>query len=99
MSVYKNEKNNTWYVMVRYNDWKGERKQKCQRGFSTKQEAQNWERQFQLQKKADVNMTLESFCKLYEKDIRPRLKENTRLTKEIIIQSKILPYLGQRRLS
>ena len=49
MSVYKNEKNNTWYVMVRYNDWKGERKQKCQRGFTTKQEAQNWERQFQLQ--------------------------------------------------
>ena len=99
MSVYKNEKNNTWYVMVRYNDWKGERKQKCQRGFSTKQEAQNWECQFQLQKKADVNMTLESFCKLYEKDIRPRLKENTWLTKESIIQSKILPYLGQRRLS
>ena len=99
MSVYKNEKNNTWYVMVRYNDWKGERKQKCQRGFTTKQEAQNWERQFQLQKKADANMTLESFCKLYEKDIRPRLKENTWLTKESIIQSKILPYLGQRRLS
>ena len=99
MSVYKNEKNNTWYVMVRYNDWKGERKQKCQRGFATKQEAQNWERQFQLQKKADVNMTLESFCKLYEKDVRPRLKENTWLTKESIIQSKILPYLGQRKLS
>ena len=99
MSVYKNEKNNTWYVMVRYNDWKGERKQKCQRGFTTKQEAQNWERQFQLQKKADANMTLESFCKLYEKDIRPRLKENTWLTKESIIQSKILPYLGQRKLS
>jgi len=99
MSVYKNEKNNTWYVMVRYNDWKGERKQKCQRGFATKQEAQNWERQFQLQKKADVNMTLESFCRLYEKDVRPRLKENTWLTKESILQSKILPYLGQRRLS
>ena len=99
MSVYKNEKNNTWYVMVRYNDWKGERKQKCQRGFTTKQEAQNWEHQFQLQKKADVNMTLESFYKLYEKDIRPRLKENTWLTKESIIQSKILPYLGQRKLS
>ena len=86
--------------MVRYNDWKGERKQKCQRRFATKQEAQNWwERQFQLQKKADVNMTLESFCKLYEKDVRPILKENTWLTKESIIQSKILPYLGQRRLS
>lgn len=99
MPVYKNEKNGTWYVMVRYTDWKGERKQKCQRGFATKREAQEWERQFQLQKKADIDMTLESFCKMYEADVRPRLKENTWLTKESIIQSKILPYLGKRKLS
>lgn len=46
MPVYKNDKNGTWYVMVRYKDWKGERKQKCQRGFGTKREAQEWERQF-----------------------------------------------------
>ncbi len=99
MPVYKNEKNGSWYVMVRYKDWKGENKQKCQRGFATKREAQEWERQFQLQKKADLDMTLESFCKMYEKDVRPRLKDNTWLTKESIIQSKILPYLGQRKVS
>ena len=99
MPVYKNEKNGTWYVMARYVDWRGERKQKCQRGFATKKEAQEWERQFQLQKKADIDMTLESFCKLYEKDVRPRLKLNTWLTKEHIIQTKILPYLGNRKLS
>ena len=67
MPVYKTEKNGTWYAMVRYKDWKGERKQKCQRGFATKREAQEWERQFQLQKQANMDMTLESFCKLYEK--------------------------------
>ena len=99
MPVYKNEKNGTWYVMARYKDWRGERKQKCQRGFTTKREAQEWERQFQLQKQANMDMTLESFCKLYEADVRPRLKENTWLTKESIIQSKILPYLGQRKMS
>ena len=99
MPVYKTEKNGTWYAMVRYKDWKGERKQKCQRGFATKREAQEWERQFQLQKQANMDMTLESFCKLYEADVRPRLKENTWLTKESIIQSKILPYLGQRKMS
>ena len=48
MPVYKTEKNGTWYAMVRYKDWKGERKQKCQRGFATKREAQEWERQFQF---------------------------------------------------
>ena len=36
MPVYKTEKNGTWYAMVRYKDWRGERKQKCQRGFATK---------------------------------------------------------------
>lgn len=99
MPIYKNEKNGTWYAMVRYKDWKGERKQKCQRGFATKHEAQEWERQFQLQKKADIDMKLESFCKLYEQDVRPRLKESTWLTKECIMENKILPYLGQRKLS
>lgn len=86
-------------VYVRYTDWRGERKQKCQRGFTTKKEAQEWERQFLLQKKADIDMTLESFCELYEKDVRPRLKLNTWLTKEHIIKAKILPYLGKRKLS
>lgn len=99
MPVYKNDKNGTWYVMVRYTDWRGERKQKCQRGFATKREAQEWERQFQLQKKANIDMTLESFCELFEKDIRPKIKENTWVTKENIIRSKIIPYLGKRKMS
>ena len=48
MPVFKNEDNGTWYVMARYVNWKGERKQKCKRGFATKKEAQEWERMFQL---------------------------------------------------
>lgn len=99
MPVYKNDKNGTWYVMARYTDWRGERKQKCQRGFATKREAQEWERQFHLQKKANIDMTLESFCELFEKDIRPKIKENTWVTKENIIRSKIIPYLGKRKMS
>ena len=98
MPVYK-AKNGTWYVMVRFTDWTGAKKQKCQRGFETKREAQEWEAQFKLQKRADIDMTLESFYKLYAEDLKPRIKENTWLTKESIFQSKILPYLGKRKLS
>ena len=36
MPVFKNERNGTWYVMARYVDWKGNRKQKCKRGFCNK---------------------------------------------------------------
>ena len=99
MSVHKNEDNGTWYVMARYTNWKGEHKQKCKRGFPTKREAQEWERTFQLQNAADMDMSFEAFTELYEKDIRPRLKENTWLTKEHIIKTKILPYFGKRNIS
>ena len=99
MPVFKDEKRGTWYVMAWYRDWMGERKQKCKRGFPTKREAQDWERSFQMQTAADMDMTFEAFVELYTKDVRPRLKENTWLTKENIIQKKILPYFAKRKLS
>lgn len=98
MAIYKND-NGTWYVMIRYQDWTGARKQKCKRGFSTRKEDADWELQFKLQKKASVDMTMESFCTMYEEDVRPSLKQSTWLTKENIIQKKILPYLGKRKVS
>ena len=99
MAAFKNKDSGTWYVQFRYTDWKGERQQKLKRGFATKREALVWEREFLMQKQADINMTLESFVQLYEKDIKPRLKLNTWLTKESVIKKKILPYLGKRKLS
>ena len=44
-------------------------------------------------------MTFESFVALYERDIKPKLKLNTWLTKESIIKKKILPYFAKRKLS
>ena len=99
MPVFKNESNGTWYVMARYVNWKGERKQKCKRGFATKKEAQEWERMFQLQKSSDMDMSFEAFTELYIRDMKSRLKENTWLTKEHIIRTKILPYFGKLKIS
>ena len=99
MPIFKNEDNGTWYVMARYTDWKGERKQKCKRGFATKREAQEWERTFQQQTTADMDMSFEAFVELYSKDIKSRLKESTWQTKENIINTKILPYFGKRKIS
>ena len=99
MPVFKNEDNGTWYVMARYVNWKGERKQKCKRGFATKKEAQEWERMFQLQNASDLDMSFEAFTELYIRDMKSRLKENTWLTKEHIIRTKILPYFGKLKIS
>jgi len=99
MPVYRNKTNGTWYVSVRYQDWMGTTKQKCKRGFLTKREAQEWERTFQQQCEADMDMAFHAFADLYIKDIRPRLKENTWLTKQHILETKILPYFGKMRMS
>ena len=99
MAAFKDKNNGSWYVQFRYTDWKGERQQKFKRGFATKREAQAWEREFLMQKQADVNMTFESFVALYEKDVKPKLKLNTWLSKEHIIKKKILPYFKSRKLS
>lgn len=99
MPVYKNPDSGTWYSICWFTDWKGVRKQKCRRGFTTKREALGWEREFLMQRQSNVDMTFDSFVQLYEKDIKPKLKLNTWLTKESIIQKKILPYFKDRKLS
>ena len=38
MAVYK-DKNGTWYVSIRYDNWQGEHARKVKRGFQTKKEA------------------------------------------------------------
>ena len=99
MGAFKNKQNGTWYVQFWYTDWKGERKQKFKRGFRTKKEAQRFEMEFLMEKRADINMTFESFANVYKNDIKPKLKLSTWLTKESIIDQKILPYFGKRKLS
>ena len=44
-------------------------------------------------------MGFEAFTELYIKDVKNRLKENTWLTKEHIIRTKLLPYFGKLKIS
>ena len=99
MPVYKNKTNGTWYVVTQYTDWTGERKPKCKRGFSTKKEAQEWEQKFQQQSAGDLDMPFSAFVEIYCREQQPRLKESTWQTKENIIQQKILPYFGDRKIN
>ena len=99
MSVYKDTKSNTWKVYYRFTDWQGKVRQSTKRGFPTKREALAWEREQLHKVEADLDMTFKSFVDLYTADMKTRLKENTWLTKENIIQKKILPYFGKRKIS
>lgn len=46
MSASRDEKTGKWTVQCYYEDWKGEKKHKKKRGFATKKEALEWEREF-----------------------------------------------------
>ena len=99
MPAYKDETRNNWYCAFYFEDWNGERKKKMKRGFETKKAAQDWERQFLLQRAADTDMRFDKFVEQYIADRKDRLRENTWLTKEHIINTKILPYFKDRKLS
>lgn len=97
MAAFK-DKNGTWFCSFRYNNWKGERKQKLKRGFNTKREALEWERKFLLQQAADLTMTFEDFVQIYISDMQTRIREHTWQTKNSIIEGKILPYFKDRKI-
>ncbi len=98
MSVYKDTETNTWRVIYRYTDWRGVVKQTQKRGFATKREAQEWEREQLLKKECSLDMSFASFVETYIVDMKNRLKENTWHTKEHIIRTKILPYFSDRQI-
>lgn len=99
MAVYRDKVKGSWRVVYRYTDWRGENKQTSRRGFATKREAQDWEREQLLKHESKLNMTFESFVEIYEADKRRRLKENTWETKSNIIHTKILPYFARRKIA
>lgn len=98
MAVIKNQKTGMWEVRTYYKDWTGARKQKTKRGFAKKSEALEWERAFRLKDELNIKMKFKDFTELYLADIRPRIKYNTFLTKKHIIETKILPYFGDKDL-
>lgn len=95
MPAYKDMKKNTWYAKFYYKTWNGESKRHTKRGFATKREALQWERDFLAQKSGSTDMTFGDFVKVYLRDRGPRLKESTSAMKENIIETKLLPYFGK----
>lgn len=85
--------------MYRYTDWQGKRRKSTKRGFATKREAEEWLRNFLITQKADFDMKFEDFWKIYCADMETRLREHTMRTKKYIVELKILPYFGNKRVN
>ena len=98
MAAYKDEQRGTWYVSFHYYDWTGKNCRKVKRGFKTKREATEWEHHFRMKEAADLDMTFGEFVQAYTRDMKPKLKHNTWLTKEHILRTKLLPYFENKKM-
>ena len=99
MKAEKDKKTGKWLIQYRYTDWQGKRRKSTKRGFATKREAEEWLRNFLITQKADFDMKFADFWKMYCADMETRLWEHTMRTKKYIVDLKILPYFGNKRVN
>lgn len=66
MPAYKDNKTGTWFVKFYFKDWTGENKQIKKRGFATKREALDYERNYKIRQENNLDMTFGEFWKLYK---------------------------------
>lgn len=98
MPAYKDTKKNTWYAKFQYRNRANEQKWMTKRGFATKRDALQWEREFLLRQKDDLDMGFSDFVEVYRSDRKPRIKESTFGTKDNIIDTKLIPFFGKKPL-
>lgn len=94
MPAYK-DKDGNWFLVYYTRDWSGKSKQTTKRGFKTKKEALAYEANIRLQQKSDLEMPFSSFVEVYRSDLSSRIREHTWLTKNSIIDEKLLPFFGK----
>ena len=99
MGAEKDPKTGKWLIQYRYTDRQGRRRKSTKRGFLTKREAEEWLRSFLAVSQCNINMKFSDFLKLYYRDMEKRLREYTMRTKKYIMEMKILPYFGEKRVS
>lgn len=94
MPAYKG-KDGGWFIVYYIRDWTGKTRQTTKRGFKTKKDALEYERNAKLQQKADLEMPFSAFVEVYRSDLANRIREHTWLTKNSIIDEKLMPFFGK----
>ena len=82
----------TWRCQFYYEDWQGVRHKKNKRGFKTKAEAEEWERNFRQQQRKDLDINFENFVEIYFADVENRLRESTIKNKRYVFDLKVISY-------
>ncbi len=102
MPVYKyttKEGKIKWYTSFHYVDWTGKNRRKKKMGFTRRSDAQEYERHFLNAAKDDPDILFSSLVENYFNDVESRLKPTTISNKKYVVDSKILPYFKDMKLS
>lgn len=92
------EKNGTYTSQFWYEDIYGKRRHKCKRGFATEEEADAFEEGFLRKARGSMEMKLADFVDVYLEDVKVELREYTLKNRLYIINDKIVPVLGSKRM-
>ena len=98
MAVIK-ENDGTWKADFYSHDITGKRKRIRKFGFKTRREAQAYIDSFTAAASNSLYMTFSELYTVYCADMSKRLRQSTMFTKNYIIQTKVLPYFGNRKIT
>ena len=96
MPAYKEKDRNTWTVKFKHKNWSGKIKWVTKRGFATKRDALQYERDFLARKSGNLDMSFADFVQVYREERGARIKESTLSMKDNIIDTKLIPYFGKK---
>jgi len=97
--AYKEKDTKKWTAQWFETNAKGEKKKRRKRGFSTKNEALEYERQKKLNSSRSMDMKLSEFMEVYFEDKQNELKERTMKNKRYMMEQHIIPYFGNQMMS
>lgn len=97
--AYKEKETKKWTAQWFETTAKGEKKKRRKRGFETKREALEYERQKKLNSVKSMDMKLREFIEVYFEDKQNELKDRTIKNKRYMMEQHIVPYFGDCMMS
>jgi integrase len=97
--AYREKDTKKWTAQWFESTATGEKKKRRKRGFETKKQALEYERQKKLNSIRSMDMKLSEFIDVYFEDKQNELKDRTIKNKRYMMEQHIIPYFGDSMMS
>ena len=97
--VYKDVVTKKYWIKFDYQDFTGEKRTVKKRGFKKIKDAIDFKIDFLQNQASSSSIRFSAFYESYINDMSKRLRKNTVENKRYIIELKILPYFGKKKIN